>query len=194
MSSGFNYSPDLEQGFNFKADEKGLVMHVLQCDIGGKSLKANLGKITDPTTGNPDVTAVGIGSAFAWDGKRTGSIALSFNVDVSNMQMVMELTKVKMDKTLVSFKLNIYDFDSASAQKVWYKSLGNSDAFKGSINKASGDYAIFIAEEPDPTVQLPVNYRMTIVLDPDETAQQNWEHAFGVGKNVIVPWGVELSS
>jgi|GEM_PF-1396135 hypothetical protein len=194
MSSGFSYSPDLEQGFNFKADEQSQVMHVLEFEIGSTKLDVNLGKIINPETAAADVKVVGIGSSFSWDGKATGPIAMSFNVDVANMRKIMELTKKKMDKTLVTFKLNIYDFDSGSAQKAWYKCFHTNDAaFKGSINKASGDYAIYVSEEADPTVQLPVNYRVTIVLDPDEKKQQDWQTAFAVDKKLTFGWGIEQS-
>ena len=194
MSAGFLFRSDLEQGFNFKADVNKLVMHVQKFKIGDKELKANLGKIKDPTDSSKTVSIVGVGTHAEWDGLQTGQFIFEFNVDVNNKSELVQLTKSKMGKTNVDFQFSVYAFDDSVDQKKWYLAFHTNDAeLKGAIAKA-GDYQLHIDEEPDPTVAIPANYRFSIVIDPDQSKSQDVHAAFDVNKKQVFPWGVEQSS
>lgn len=191
MSSGFEYDCDLQQGFNFKPDVNMKVMLVKSMTIGETELKADFGKIRTPTDSGNTIEVVGIGTGFCWDGRQTGCISLDFNVSATNKQQLAVLTKQKMGKTNVDVEFAIYAFDDAADQKAWYECFyTNETAFKGAIHK-SGDYAIHIDEHQDMCVAIPANYRFSITIDPDQSAQQDFQVAFGVGANQSFPWGIE---
>jgi len=193
MAAGFRYSTDLEQGFNFKADVNKMVMHIKKFKIGDKELKANFGKIKDPTDPSKTVELVGVGTYFEWDAQQTGQLVLDFNVDVNNKSDLVQLTKGKMGKTNVEFQMKIYAFDDSADQKKWYEAFHTGDSdMKGAIHK-SGDYQLSIDEEADPTVAIPANYRFSIVLDSDQSKSQDLHAAFDVSKKQVFPWGVEQS-
>lgn len=191
MASGFEFDADLQQGFNFKPDVNLNVLLVKKFKIGETEFKADIGKIRTPTDPGSTIEVVGIGRGFAWDGRQTSPVTLEFNVSNANKQQLVVLTKSQMGKTNVEFEFAVYSFDDAADQKAWYESFSTGDnAFKGAIHK-SGDYAIHIDEQLDPTVPIPANYRFGIVIDPDQTAQQDFQVAFGVGANQAFAWGIE---
>jgi len=191
MAAEFSLSADLEQGFNFKADVNRPVMHVQKFKIGDKDFKATLGNIKDPLDPSKNVTVVGVGTYAGWDAKQTGQIVLEFNVDVTNKQELVALTKSKMGKTNVSFQFTVYLYDNSPQQKKWYKALHTNDAqLTGSIAKA-GDYQLHIDESPDGTVAVPENYRFSIVIDSDVSKTQDVQAAFSNTQKQAFPWGIK---
>ena len=187
-----NYSPSVTQGFNFEKDAQVCVGFINSLKIGDTELAVDLA-VTDPENISGDkIKVVGVMNSAYWEGGYNAPFQLGAQVSNENKKSVATLTHTSMSNTAVEINYTIYEYDPA--EKCYYKAFHcNDTAMMGLIEKRGGQLALAIDDQAGYEIVSPLNFALSIGVNPQEQAQE-MHLAVSVSDKFVKAWGTAVAA
>jgi len=174
-------------GFNFRRDVHEDIGHITTLKVSDKKFEADF-ELKEPLD-EKEEKVVGVISGFDWEGGYAQPLAFNFQVSIDNKNAALMLLHTDMKKLDVEMTFNIYEYDKQSGS--FFKSLHTNDKpLKGVISVAGEQREFHTEDEPNPEVQMPENYGVTLVYVPQDE-QQEIHMAVSTDKKFVKPWGIQ---
>lgn len=185
-----NIACTVGQGFNFQKDQQDAVGHITALKIGDTELAADLSVTNPEEISGGKVPVVGVMSSIYWGGGFAESISFSCQVSIANKTEVAGMLFASLSNTNVEFQFNVYKFDPV--EKKYFKAFHSAEtSLLGLIQKEGGDLVLQMSEEAGYEVANPLNFDLTMGVNPQETSQ-DLHIALSVSSKQALSWGVQV--
>ena len=186
-----SYYCNLKQGFEFRQDVQDYVGIVTAIKIGQKELKADFSEIISPEDGKKKVKAVGVISGIDFSGGKSDPISINFNVSTANKVELLTMLDAGLTDVAVTFTFEVWGYDPIKKQ--YYKVFhNNSEKTEGLVAKSGSDFLLAVSGEADGTVDSPLNFAASIVINPANKAQA-FQYANSSAAKATMAFGVAQS-
>lgn len=174
-------------GFNFRRDLHENIGHITTLKVSDKKFEADF-ELKEPLD-EKDEKVVGVISNFDWEGGFAQEMQFYFQVSIDNKNSALMLLHTDIKKLDVEMTFNIYEYDKQSGS--FFKSLHTNDKVLKGVIAVAGDERQFRTEDdPNPEVQMPENYGVTLVYVPQDI-EQEIHMAVSTDKKFVKQWGIK---
>lgn len=175
---------DVNQGFNFVADNQNQIGYIVSLAIGTTTLRPDL-SVKDPTSGT-STQVVAVLSQVSWAGGQSDSVKFVGQVSTANKQTLLLLLHQALSNTQTQIGFKVFTYDPVA--KKYYKSFfpATDATLKGLIATSS---QLTISSSPGSEVQSPANFQISVAVVPQPIAQ-TIQFATGASAQVAKRWGV----
>jgi hypothetical protein len=179
---------NIAQAFNYQKDDQSSVGHITSLKIADKELKADL-KLTDPEDITKELDAVGAVTSAFWEGGFVEPLQLTFNVSVTNKNMLVVLLHSDMSSIAVLLEYVIWEYDPEKKQM--FKCFHSNAAKLECLLQVSGnERQIYLSEEQGMEVEQPQNYQVVLSIVPEDKKQE-LHYAVSVSDKLVKQFGID---
>lgn len=182
-----NIGCDLAQGFNFRKDVMSQIGMVAKLKIGEIDLTPDI-VLKDPENNQIDTKAVGVLSHIKWGGSPTDAIELYVQIGEEAKNKLDTLTKKNMSNIEVGLEFDCFAYDPR--EKKYFKNFHTNEAsIEGLILGEGKDLAVQIGLDPNPMIQQPLNYQLSMAIKP-QAKEQTLHYSSSVQDKLVMQYGI----
>jgi len=167
--AAINFDLDLFQGFRFAETNTRPVGYITSLQIGTTSFSSDFA-VRDPSKGS-QLSVVGVMEKFAWPGGGGDSKQLSFNVSLTNRNLIQNLMR---DPGLAGkdVKISYVIFNYDTRRFLFFPTLKpKTFALSARFVISSGQILLNVSPNPDPVVPNPASFKALLGLQPGRAEQ-----------------------
>jgi hypothetical protein len=185
-AAAIEFSPDIQQGFNFQPDAQTTVGFLTSLTFNEYAFVPDF---TVASPGGTNISVVGVLSSISWAGSHGDPIVLHAMVSTSSKQTISLFTHQALSTRAVSFNFLVYEYDPLAHVYFEAFSPGQHQSLNGLVGKSGVQNLYSISSSPDTEVVSPVNYEFTITIAPALVAQDVVYRASQT-LQVMKQWGI----